>query len=106
MLTGLSDGYYPLGCGGAVVRTQLLLECPLELAAQRELLDDVGASDQFAADEDLWDRRPARDRGKLLADPRVGQNVDGGHGGAGLAQRFERARRVPAHDELRRALHE
>src|SRR5436309_6187148 len=97
--TGLRDGYYPFGRGAAVVRTELFLERPLQLAVLGELLDDVGAADQLAADEDLRDRRPARHRGELLADPRVGQDVDRRHGCTGRAERVERARGVPAHDE-------
>src|SRR5206468_763657 len=77
-----------------------------ELPALAQLLDDVGASDELAADEDLGDGRPARERRELLADLRVGEDVDGRHRGAGLAERPERAFRVAAHDERRRALHE
>src|SRR5436309_5682578 len=104
--TGLRDGYYPFGRGAAVVRTELFLQRPLQLAALGELLDDVGAADQLAADEDLRDRRPARDRGELLADRRVGQDVDRRHRRPRAPEGIERTRGVPAHDELRRALHE
>src|SRR5438477_10066709 len=104
--TGLRDGYYPFGRGAAVVRTELFLERPLQLAVLGELLDDVGAADQLAADEDLRDRRPAREGRQLLPDARVGKDVDGGHGCAGLTKRTQRPVGVPAHHVLRRALHE
>ena len=39
--------------------------------------DDVAAADQLALDEQLRDRRPVRHRRQLLADARVGQDVDG-----------------------------
>ena len=47
-----------------------------QLARLVHLGDDVAAADQLAADEELRDRRPVRQRGQLLADPRVGQDVD------------------------------
>ena len=90
----------------AVVRAELLLERPLQVAGGLELLDDVGAADQLAADEDLRDRRPARLRRKLLADRRIGKDVDGGDRRARPAERLERPHRVAAHGHLRRALHE
>ena len=77
-----------------------------QLARLRQLLDDVGAADELAADEHLRDRRPARQRRQLLPDRRVGKHVDGRHRRAGVAQRVQRAVGVAAHDELRRALHE
>ena len=45
-------------------------------------------------------------RRELLPDLRVGEDVDGGDGSAGGAERLERAHRVAAHRELRRPLHE
>ena len=44
--------------------------------------------------------------GELLADPRIGEDVDGRDRRAGGVQRLERAVRVAAHDHLRRPLHE
>ena len=55
------------------------------------LLDDVGAADQLALDEDLRDRRPAGDRREVLADLHVEQHVDRGDRRARPAQRAERA---------------
>ena len=49
-----------------------------ELAGLVHLGDDVAAADQLALDEQLRDRRPVRQRRQLLADARVGQDVDGG----------------------------
>ena len=43
---------------------------------------------------------------ELLADLRVGEDVDCCDGCAGAAQRLEGPLRVPAHHELRRPLHE
>src|SRR5689334_23586152 len=98
------DGDYPLFARAAVLGAELLAERLLQLAARLELLDDVGAADELAADEHLRDRRPARERRELLADARVGKDVDGGHRRARPPQRLERAVRVAAHHELRRAL--
>src|SRR5205823_6927127 len=106
ILTGLPDGYYPLRGAAAVVRTELFLKRLLQLVALRKLLHYVGAADQFAADEDLRDRRPARDRRELLADSGVGQDVHRRHRRAGTAERIKRSRGVAAHDELGRAFHE
>src|SRR5439155_1671777 len=53
-----------------------LLELLFELARHRQLLDDVGASDQLALDEDLRDRRPPVEPGELLADRRIWEDVD------------------------------
>src|SRR5207245_321536 len=90
----------------AELLAELGVQRPLELAAPLELLDDVCAADQLAADEDLRDRRPARERREVLADLGVGQDVDGRHRGSRAAERRERALRVAAHDVLRRPLHE
>ena len=57
-----------------------------ELAGLVHLRDDVGAADQLAVDEELRDRRPVRQLGELLADPRVGEDV---HGGERLAERLQ-----------------
>src|SRR5204863_606917 len=96
------DAYYSFL--GAAVGPELLLELPLQLARSLELLDDVRAADQLAANKDLRDRRPARERRQLLADLRVGQDVDGSHRRAGPAQRIKRPLGVAAHHELWRAL--
>src|SRR6185436_12692590 len=106
ILPSSGDSHYPLSALSTVVRPELLLQRPLKVAALRQLLDDVGAADQLAADEDLWDRRPARDRGQFLADPGVGQNVDGGDRCPGAPERLECTGGVTAHDELGGALHE
>jgi predicted dithiol-disulfide oxidoreductase (DUF899 family) len=95
-----------LGAAAPEARAERRLELLLELAGLRQLLRDVGAADQLAADEDLRDRRPAGERRELLADLRVGEDVDSCHWRARAAQRFQRPRRVPAHGPLRRALHE
>src|SRR6185312_12228523 len=100
------DGDYPLFARAAVLGAELLAQRLLELAARFELLDDVGAADELAADEHLRDRRPAGERRELLADAWVGQHVDRGHGRPRAPKRLERAMRVAAHHELRRALHE
>src|SRR4029077_7463075 len=78
----------------------------LELARPLELLDDVGPADQLSLDEDLRDRRPAGDGGQVLADLRVGKDVDRGDRRPRAPQRLERAVRVSAHRERGRALHE
>src|SRR5262249_13857843 len=95
-----------LGARLAVVVAEPVRERLLELATLLELLDDVGAADELALDEDLRDRRPARDGGQVLPDLRIAQDVDRGHGRAGAAERAQRAVGVAAHDELRCALHE
>src|SRR5690349_24538131 len=61
-----------------VVVAEPLPQRLLELAGGLELLDDVGAADQLALHEHLWDRRPAGDRRKLLANQRIGKDVDRG----------------------------
>ena len=55
-----------------------------ELAGLVHLGDDVAAADELALVEQLRDRRPLRQRRQLLADARVGQDVDRGE------RRFER----------------
>ena len=90
----------------AVVVPERLAELLLELTRRGELLDDVRAADELALDEDLRDRRPAGESGELLAEARVGEDVDGGHGCAGVAQGAERSLRVAARGEARRPLHE
>src|SRR5207244_11681682 len=91
---------------GPVAGAERRLELLLELARLRQLLRDVGATDQLATDAHLADRRPAGEPSRLLADRWVGEDVDGGDRSARPAQRLERTQRVPAHDPLRRALHE
>ncbi len=83
-----------------------LRELPLELTARRQFLDDVGPADQLAFDEDLRNRRPTRERGELLAEARVGEDVDGRDRCARAAKRRERALRVAACGEGGRPLHE
>ena len=64
-----------------------------ELAGLVHLGDDVAAADQLAVDEQLRDRRPVRERGELLADARVGQDVH---------RRERRAERLERRDGARR----
>ena len=52
-------------------------ESSRQLAGLEHLGDDVAAAEQVAADEQLGDGGPVRDRRQLLADARVGQDVDG-----------------------------
>ena len=73
---GVSERDGALAGGLAVVGAELLLEHAGQLAARSQLLGDVGAADQLALDEDLRDRRPAGDLRQLLADRRVGEDVD------------------------------
>jgi hypothetical protein len=54
------DADYPFL--GAAVVPKLLLQLAFELSRRLELLDDVGAADQLSPDEDLRNRRPARER--------------------------------------------
>src|SRR5581483_2239174 len=75
----LEDGDRLLVARVAVARAEPLLQRPLELTRLLELLDDVRAAEQLPLDEHLRDRRPARLRGELLPDRRVGQDVDGRH---------------------------
>ena len=89
-----------------VALAELVDERLLELARALHLLDDVGAADQLALDEHLRDRRPARDRREVLADPHVEQDVDRRDRRARAAQRSERPLAVAAHDRVGRALHE
>ena len=97
-------------CGRLLARlavgAQRLVELGLQLTALEELLDDVRAADELSLDEDLWDRRPARERRELLANLRVRQDVDSRDRRARGAKCPQRAVRVAAHDELGRALHE
>src|SRR5579885_948048 len=90
--------------GVAIARAELLLENLRQLARLGELLHNVGAADELALDEHLRDRRPAREVREFLPDRGVGKDVHRGDGRARLAERAERAVRVAAHDELRRAL--
>src|SRR5262249_6851791 len=64
------------------------------------------ATDQLAVDEELRDRRPVGEGGELLADARVGKDVDGREGGAERLQGAGGPRREAAHRLLGRALHE
>src|SRR5579871_4012595 len=77
-----------------------------ELARLVELGDDVAAADELAVDEELRDGGPARMRRQLLADARVGQDVERGVVGAGRVQALDRAGREAAAREVGRALHE
>ena len=77
-----------------------------QLAGLVHLRDDVAAADQLALDEQLGDRRPVGDRGELLADARVGEDVDGGVLRAEGLEGRRGARGEPAHRPLGRALHE
>ena len=77
------------GAGASAGSAGLLgAERLVQLAGLEHLGDDVAAADQLAVDEELRDRRPLRDRGQLLADARVGQDVDRGER---LADRLEGA---------------
>src|SRR5207245_1088203 len=67
---------------------------------------DVAAADQLAVDEQLGDRRPVREARQLLADPRVGQDVERGVANAERVQRRRGAHREAARGLVRRALHE
>jgi hypothetical protein len=62
------------------MRRQKLQQCLRELSRLVHLGHDVTAPEQLAIDEQLRDRGPVGDRRELLADPRVGQDVDGGEG--------------------------
>ncbi len=64
----------------------------LQLAGLIHLGDDVAATNQLALDEQLRDRRPPGDGRELLADRRIGQDVDGGER---LVERFEDRSRSP-----------
>src|SRR5262249_8989384 len=89
-----------------VALAELVDEGLLELAGALHLFDDVGAADQLALDEDLRDRRPARDRREGLAALPVAEHVDPRDRGARPSKRAERTLAVAAHDHLGRALHE
>src|SRR5262245_1568996 len=89
-----------LGALVGVVGTDALPKEPLELTRRLELLHDVSAADELALDEDLRDGRPAGDGGEILADLRVGEDVDGGHRRTGAAERLECTVGVAAHHEL------
>src|SRR4051812_14011660 len=77
-----------------------------QLAGLVELGHDVAAADELAVDEELRNRGPARVGRELLADARVGQDVDGRELRPRHLERLHRARREPAAREVRRALHE
>ena len=77
-----------------------------ELARLVHLGDDVAATDELAVDEQLRDRRPAGDRRELLADPRIGKDVDRRERLVQRLKRGDRARREAAAGGLRGALHE
>src|SRR5437868_474018 len=79
-----------LGARVAVTVAELLFERTLELAGPLELLDDVGAADQLALDEDLRDRRPARQLRQLGADRGVREDVDRRYRRACATERLER----------------
>src|SRR4051812_40214455 len=68
-----------LTLGGRLRGGRRLAAEPLgDLAGLVHLGDDVAAADQLAVDEELGDRRPVRQPAQLLADARVGQDVDRG----------------------------
>src|SRR3954451_19316361 len=96
------------GHGGRLRRVALRLDAERlgQLAGLVHLADDVAAADQLAVDEQLGDRRPVRDRAQLLADARVGQDVDRRVGGAEGVERGDRAGAEAAHGLLGAALHE
>ena len=64
-----------------------------ELAGLVHLGDDVAAADELAVDEELRDGRPVRQRRQLLADARVGQDVDGRERRAGGLEGLRRCGR-------------
>src|SRR4051794_13233969 len=96
-----------LGRGGRVVLGRLLrAEKVGQLAGLVHLGDDVAAADELAVHEQLRDRRPVRDRRELLADARVGQDVERRVAHAERVQRARRPHREAARGLLGRALHE
>ena len=78
MASGAGAGSAPAGAVGRRLVGRLDAEHLGQLAGLVDLGHDVGAADQLALHEELRDRRPVRERGELLADPRVGQDVDRG----------------------------
>src|SRR5258707_204519 len=107
VVTGLErERHDTLVAGRLPALAELVADDIREVAALGELLHGVRAADQLAADEPLRDRRPAVELRQLLADPRIGKDVDRRDGRADRAQRLERAHRVPAPDEARRPFHE
>ena len=77
-----------------------------ELAVLEHLGDDVAAADQLAADEQLGDGGPLRERAQLLADAGIGQDVDRGEARVERLQDADRAGGEAARGRFRRALHE
>ena len=77
-----------------------------QLAGLVHLQDDVAATHQLAVDEELRDRRPVRDRRELLADPRVGEDVERGVLDLERVERGGRAHREAAGRLVGGALHE
>ena len=64
------------------------------------------ALDELPVDEELRDRRPARERGELLSDPWVRKDVHRRVVGSECVEHADDPRREPAARHLRRALHE
>src|SRR3954451_20998724 len=89
-----------------VVVAEPLTQRLFELAVRLELFDDVCPADELTLHEHLRDRRPTRDRGEVLTDRWIGKDVDGGDRRTRAAQCLQRAIRVAAHHESRRAFHE
>ena len=77
-----------------------------QLAGLVHLGDDVAAADELAVDEELRDRRPLREGRELLADARVGEDVDRRERRVDRLQGGDGARGEAAHGLLGRALHE
>src|ERR1700694_4333299 len=94
--SGCAELDHALVAAVAVVRAERIGEPLLQLSVRGQLLDDVRATDELALDEDLRNRRPARERRELLAETRVGEDVDRGHGRARTPKRRQCALRVAA----------
>jgi hypothetical protein len=71
-----------------------------------ELVHDVAAPDELAADEDLRDRRPVAIMLDAFAHRRVGEHIGGLEGIAVGLQDLDGMGGEAAHRRLRRALHE
>ena len=91
---------------GRLVRRLLDAERLGQLAGLVHLRDDVAAADELPAHEQLRDGRPLGDRGQLLPDPRVGQDVDRRERRAERLEDLHRAGGEPAARRLGRPLHE
>src|SRR5215204_1241978 len=100
------EGDDPLLARVAEALAERFSELALQLSGHGQLLDDVGAADELALDEDLRDSRPAGERRELLAEARIREDVDRGDRRACGAKRAQCALGVAARDEARRSLHE